>query len=184
MNCQVCTQNPATVHVLDLPHLDSDASGEATSSSEDTTFTEKHICEGCALGMKIPHMPVSDKGTVHFIKALKEQVRRVREEGSVQCPDCGMTLAEFRNKGRLGCPKDYEIFRAHLRPLLQRVHNAVAHVGRRPGLGEEEISRLQALTQLRAQLERAIREEAYESAARLRDEIQGLEESVSGEDPT
>jgi protein arginine kinase activator len=86
-----------------------------------------------------------------------------------------MSLAEFRSKGRLGCPKDYEVFRAHLDPLLLRVHNASAHRGRLPGMDEGTRQRLQQLSDLRAKLEAAIREEAYESAARLRDEIQELE---------
>ena len=89
--------------------------------------------------------------------------------------ESGMSLAEFRNKGRFGCPKDYEVFRAHIEPLLLRVHSARAHRGRLPGMDEVSRKRLQQITDLRTKLEAAIREEAYESAARLRDEIQVLE---------
>jgi protein arginine kinase activator len=89
-----------------------------------------------------------------------------------------MSLAEFRSKGRLGCPRDYEVFRAHLEPLLLRVHSAKEHRGRLPGNTEAVRSRTQQLTTLKAKLEAAIREEAYESAARLRDEIQELEAPV------
>jgi protein arginine kinase activator len=86
-----------------------------------------------------------------------------------------MTLEEFRKKGRLGCPKDYEVFREHIDELLERVHGAKLHVGRRPGISEDELNRMQNVTDLQHKLEIAIREEAYESAARIRDELKDLE---------
>ena len=50
------------------------------------------------------------------------------------CPGCGMTTQQFKNTGRLGCPRCYENFRGDLVPLLQRVHEASQHKGRLPGL--------------------------------------------------
>jgi hypothetical protein len=47
-----------------------------------------------------------------------------------------MTLRDFRQRGRLGCPKDYEIFGAQLRDLLERIHGAARHVGRSPNSDE------------------------------------------------
>jgi protein arginine kinase activator len=126
--------------------------------------------------MNLPHAPVaSTKNALNIWKLLQNSARRARQEGSLACPDCGMTLADFRTKGRLGCPKDYEIFRAHLRPLLQRVHNAESHTGRLPGVDEAERERRNELNGLRAQLEKAVGSEDYENAAQLRDAIQQLE---------
>ena len=88
-------------------------------------------------------------------------------------------MAEFRSKGRLGCPRDYEVFKAHLNPLLLKIHNATIHKGRIPAYAEGERTRHEQdehLTGLRKKLEEAIRAEAYESAAQLRDQIQHLEE--------
>jgi protein arginine kinase activator len=167
MNCQACNENPATVHIIDIGPVPEDAAH--------SVLLEKHVCEECARGMKLPHMELNPKGTVQFIKLLQEQVRRAREEGSLRCPDCGMTLAEFRSKGRLGCPNDYRVFQAQLQPLLQRIHNATQHIGRVPGIEDDELKRMQTLSELKSRLEEAVREEAYESAAALRDEIQSLE---------
>jgi protein-arginine kinase activator protein McsA len=64
---------------------------------------------------------------------LQQSARAQAQATSLACPDCGMTLAEFRSKGRLGCPRDYEIFREHLDPLIERIHNAKHHLGRGPG---------------------------------------------------
>jgi protein arginine kinase activator len=123
-------------------------------------------------------VPVNLKKSAAVWKLLKESARRARDEGSLKCPSCGMTLAEFRNKGRLGCAQDYEVFREHLRPLLLRIHNASAHKGRLPGRDEQTLARERDLTRLRAELDTAIKNEAYENAARLRDQIQGLESAL------
>ena len=89
-----------------------------------------------------------------------------------------MTLGEFRSKGRLGCAACYETFGRQLEPLFERVHNATRHVGRLPGTNEAHNQLRMRITDLRARLESAIREEAYEDAAQLRDELQALESQV------
>lgn len=167
--CQICQKNAATVHVTELqqgPPADPDGPSPYA-------YVLKHVCEACAARAKIPHagVMVESKGLA-MLAILKASARKVREEGQKTCPDCGMTLAEFRSKGRLGCPRDYEVFAEQLRPLLMRVHNATRHTGSVPtGVAGSK----DHLTQLRAQLEEAIRAEAYENAAKLRDEIEELE---------
>jgi protein arginine kinase activator len=95
-----------------------------------------------------------------------------------------MDLEEFRRRGRLGCPKCYEVFKAPVGELLERVHGARQHVGRLPGVSDGELERMQSLAELRQKLEVAIREEAYENAARLRDEIQQLEAQAARQEPS
>lgn len=152
-------------------------SGRKVGGPGGTGFRQKHICANCAQEMNVIHMPLVDKSMEEVWKLLQRTTRKSRREAQIQCPDCGMTLTEFRAKGRFGCPKDYEIFHEHMGQLLQRMHNASEHTGRVPGLDEAEIKRRQQLHDLRTQLESAIRDEAYESAAKLRDELKTLEES-------
>jgi protein arginine kinase activator len=162
MICELCNKQPATVHVTEIVS----ASG----------VQQKHMCESCARPLELPGAPVIiAKGAADIWKLLRQSAQKARAEGSLVCPQCGLSLAEFRSKGRFGCPKDYEVFRAHIEPLLLRVHNAQRHCGRLPGVDEVSRQRMQHLSELRTRLEAAIKEEAYESAARLRDEIQELE---------
>jgi protein arginine kinase activator len=86
-----------------------------------------------------------------------------------------MTMRDFRQRGRLGCAKDYEVFGAALRDLLERIHGSAQHIGRRPGADAEDAQRTQRIVELRAALDAAIRDEAYETAARLRDELKALQ---------
>jgi len=114
-------------------------------------------------------------------KLLQFSAQQVRQSGkTLTCPDCGMTLTELRRRGRLGCPKDYEVFREYLDELLERMHGATEHVGRVPGLAEGELERVRKISDLKHELGQAINEEAYERAARLRDELKTLE--VDSED--
>lgn len=165
--CEVCQKGQATVHVTEIVGL-------STAADEPYGLAEKHLCDSCAQAVNLPHMPVTKK-VPNIWKLLQQSAQRSAQESNVRCPDCGLSLADFRSKGRLGCPKDYEIFRQHLDPLLERIHNACEHVGRTPGIGEAELDRRRAITDLREKLREAIREEAYESAARLRDELERLE---------
>ena len=88
-----------------------------------------------------------------------------------------MSVAEFRNKGRLGCAECYEVFRGPIAELLERVHGAIEHIGRVPGLSDDDLARMQRLSELRRELDAAVREEAYESAASLRDALASIEMS-------
>jgi len=160
MICDLCKQHPATVRVTEVA---SDDEGAPTAQ-------DKLLCEACARAQNHPSAPVVIK-SVEIWKLLRQSAQKARAEGSLTCPDCGMSLSEFRSKGRFGCPRDYQVFRAHIEPLLLRVHNALEHKGRRPG--EDVLTR--QLSDLRSKLEEAVRAEAYENAARLRDEIQELE---------
>jgi protein arginine kinase activator len=85
-----------------------------------------------------------------------------------------MKYAQFRAQGRLGCPRDYEVFRGLLEPLLDRIHRQTRHVGKSPARRRRHVSRAE-LTALRSQLRAATEAERYEEAARLRDLIRERE---------
>ena len=171
MKCEICNKTNATVHVTEI----------AKKASADSAVLEKHVCESCARTLGLPSVPVvistksSPEIPPEILKLLRQSAQKARVNGSLACPHCGMSLAEFRSKGRFGCPRDYEVFQAHIEPLLLRVHNSKVHRGRTPGMDEGARKHMQQLYELRSQLETAIRDEAYESAAKLRDEIQDLE---------
>jgi len=171
MICQNCQKNAATVLVTEIaPDL---ASGNGEGKPAEVH--EQHLCEVCAQALDLPYAPISKKSPVDIWKLLQLSANQGRKKPGPACPACGMTLEEFRKKGRLGCPRDYEVFRAHLAEVLERVHGAVQHSGRIPGSssGSTGSGRIDLLRQ---ELGNAIRAEAYENAARLRDEIRALED--------
>lgn len=168
MDCQVCKKNTATVHITEVMELSEEI-------GQKNKLRQKHVCEGCANLMDLPHAPLVNKSVVDIWKLLQKSAQLSSKESGLQCPDCGMTLSEFRSKGRLGCAKDYEIFHEHLEPLLWRIHGASEHVGRLPGLDNAELGRMRTIHDLRSKLDVAIRKEAYEDAAKLRDELEAID---------
>ncbi|MFY9344159.1 MAG: UvrB/UvrC motif-containing protein [Planctomycetota bacterium] len=162
--CTACQKAIATVVILEC------RDGALAGS--------QHVCQACAdqLGVGAPKAP---KFTAELLEDLLGQ-KGARRHGkpSEACPGCGMTPVEFRAKGRLGCPRCYEAFRTELVPLLQRIHEAVAHAGRLPGVSAQAPPPPvddRSLTEVRRRLEDAVRGERYEEAARLRDELRRLE---------
>ena len=165
MICQRCQKSLASVHVTEIP----DADGGAQ-------VNEHHLCEACAQTLDLPHAPAGPTKTIQDIWKFLQTNVQVRAKRVVrQCPDCKMTLDELRRRGKVGCAKDYEVFADYLGELIERMHGASEHCGRLPGVGEHEMARRARIGDLRQRLERAIREEDYECAAGLRDELRTLE---------
>ncbi|NLF32843.1 MAG: hypothetical protein GX591_18390 [Planctomycetes bacterium] len=158
--CDKCDR-PATVHLTEIV---------------DGQKTEKHLCEVCASAEGItvqPSIPISQ-----LLEDFVMQSQQAKQLGDLTCDHCGMTFLEFRQHGLLGCSHDYEAFGEALEPLLARAQEgAVTHVGKVPSRAGGEEVRQNRLLQLRSRLQKAIRAEAYEEAARLRDQIQELEGS-------
>ena len=91
------------------------------------------------------------------------------------CPVCGITFAEFRQSGRLGCGYDYVFFQEDLEPLLLNIHGSKVHRGKTPTRRSPPPGRQHQLIQLRREMHEAIAKEQYEKAGELRDKIQSYE---------
>ena len=91
------------------------------------------------------------------------------------CPDCGMTLAVYKEKALLGCPECYLTFKEKLIPVIANLHEKhTQHVGRSPRRANADIDRHISIRRLLSDLERAVTQEAYEEAAEIRDTLREL----------
>ena len=119
----------------------------------------------------MPKQPLTD-----FILAVQQKALPASEADGTRCAFCQATLRDFKNTGRLGCAYCYGAFEVNLRDLLRRVHGNSKHEGRiyraPQGPPAEGAS---VLTELRDRLRRAIDQEQFEEAARLRDQIKVIE---------
>jgi protein arginine kinase activator len=159
MKCQIC-DNPATVHLTDIVNKKK---------------RELHLCERCARERNLipdPPGPQLDlKALLNLLAHPSTQTGLALDEGvpvGLVCEVCGLTLAEFKTEGRLGCQHDYEALRPTLEPLIERIHRAVAHVGKAPHAIR--------IREWKKQMQKAIAAEDYEDAARLRDLIRRAEQ--------
>ncbi|MCF6229037.1 MAG: UvrB/UvrC motif-containing protein [Planctomycetes bacterium] len=190
MDCQCCRKRTARIRICDL--------------DQNKVSTQFNVCSDCYNIIKLflydinkPLMDIADVITeVQDILQGKENVGDTNVSANKPttkivpaCPDCGMTLTEFKAKGRFGCPNDYEIFSEHLDPLFERIHDIKPpqHHGHLPdsskidttGVTEAKVEQRQNIGTLKEELDKAVIEEDYERAARLRDEIIELEAGQS-----
>ena len=161
MKCQRCPKQ-ATVAITEV--------------LGDERFEELNFCEDCAKryladGDKPPAPPKASPAAATAAKAAA----LVADPAEKQCDACGVKFVEFRNTGRLGCPHDYDQFRDELLPLLDSIHGDVRHAGKSPRKKPLAQSTQLELAGLRKRLQRAVTDEAYEAAAKLRDQIRRLE---------
>ena len=92
-----------------------------------------------------------------------------------RCPACGFTQADFKKTGRLGCSECYPTFADSLAALLKAMHKGTAHTGKVPARVRRQRQLSTRVSTLRQDLERAVRDENYEGAANLRDQIRQIE---------
>ena len=182
-------------------HCDKDATVHEVTVRNGVKI-ERHLCETCAEqhGIAVhPQHPITDLikhyvmkqsiGPVPIGQGLTPVVPPVAQPmRASQCSTCKLTFAEFKQHGVLGCPDCYRNFEGQLAPLVERAHDgAQAHVGKVPkrhtrqseadeaAIRAVHEQRLERLKVLRHELDQAVRDERYEVAARLRDEVRRVE---------
>jgi len=160
--CRRCSK-PATLHITEI------RKGEVQ---------QLHLCETCA--QKYLSQPNADDEESLSGPGL-EDLESVDE---LACPHCGITFRQFRGQGRLGCPHDYEVFEAELNQLLENIHDGTQHCGKVPQRTGEASQDQFRLIKLRNELQAAVKDEAYERAASLRDQIQQVESRLKVESTT
>lgn len=167
--CNACQKAIASIHIMDLRN--------------GNVVGQQHFCVSCAesAGVVQPKAPIKLTTTEileDLLGGLKSPGREKKGgEEETSCPGCGMTASDFKMRGRLGCPRCYEVFRTALLPLLERVHDGTSHRGRFPGRTAMDLTASDKMADLRRRLENAIQEENYEEAAQLRDELHQAEQA-------
>ena len=169
MLCQQCKQRPATTHIKRV------VNGHAE---------EFHLCPDCARESGLFEAGLMPELGLHlsdlFSGFLGSSVQQNLPMQQARCGFCGSSLPEIVKSGRVGCAQCYETFYPQLEPTLQRIHGSLEHTGKTPEDGNPDLrarrEKEQTLADLRAKIAEAIKEENYEEAAKLRDEIRRAEE--------
>ncbi len=166
MICEECNEREATIKFAEM------TDGELTSWN---------LCEECAREKGAAASLSSYAGPlVNILMGLLEEAEEHGPEPSGPvCPRCGLSYAEFRSSGKLGCAVCYASFHGELKPLLRRIHGTTEHTGGVPSCREREFDSLKEVKRLQSELGRAIRNEEYERAAELRDRVRAKERELA-----
>jgi len=160
--CDYCGKREATVHYTEV------VGGKVT---------DLHLCADCA-DKKGLVKPVSKSkfSVADFLAGPAEGLDEdeLEKESQVRCRSCGLSYAEFRRLGKLGCGGCYSSFARKLDPLLRRIHGSTRHSGKIVHKSGARAELRRELVELQRRLEAAIRDEKFEDAASLRDKMKAL----------
>ena len=161
MQCSVCKEKPATVHLTQIV-------GEKMQKLD--------LCEDCAKTKGINDPTSFGLADLDLVLGLGASQQLEQSAGGVElkCPRCGFTQADFKKSGRLGCPECYSTFAEGLAGLLKTMHKGTRHIGKAPEALRATRENADRMKSLQARLAKAIKDENYEQAAQLRDEIKQL----------
>lgn len=134
--------------------------------------------------------------------ATPEFMPLFNEVKALKCKNCGYTFDDIVNTGKLGCEDCFDVFEDKLDPIIKKIQGANRHVGRIGKLLNESNSnegsiknanvkediqttdelqkdskansKEMEIERLQRELKNAIKEERYEDAAKIRDEIKKL----------
>lgn len=182
MLCDNCKLNEASVHFQQI------INGK---------MSETHLCDRCASEKGMISLDITDSLSFGNLISglLDEEEQGVGEEKNnkavkVKCK-CGWTNLDFKKTGYLGCPVCYKTFKKSLTPLLRSIHGNNKHIGKIPlkvpinekVFIEKDVFEkdLKKLRKLKEDLQICIKEEKYEEAAKIRDEIKKLEKNIEDE---
>ena len=155
MMCENCKKNAATTYY---------------KQNINGKVTELFLCEECAEKLGVGKSSgFGDFGGLNF---FMPEFTRIRGMESEKKCECGTTFSQIAKTGLVGCEKCYETFKNELSSSLKKMHGLVRHKPREDARKvSEPLSPENELTELRKRMSEAIKEENFEEAARLRDEI-------------
>jgi protein arginine kinase activator len=165
--CDQCGKQPATIRYTEI---------------DDGKVTRRKFCQACAVGRGLLEEPSKPVVLLQEMLAAAPAPEGAEAQGSAAepvCSGCGISFRGFQQSGRLGCTTCYTAFRARLVPLLRKLHGSVRHNGKAPRAFAHKSELRQRVEDLRAELDRAVRGEDYERAAKLRDELRAVEHEQS-----
>ena len=186
MLCQKCNKHEASVKYTEI------INGQKN---------EMMLCEECSHELGLDNinfnMPINFSS---FFGGLLEDEYNSQEfmplfqtVKELKCKSCNMSYDEFINQGKFGCPDCYDVFSTKIDTLLKRIHGSNEYLGRkslRNSLSKKEQENVgvdahinpqneqgnkSKLEKLQQDLKKAIADERYEDAAKIRDEINQLQ---------
>lgn len=156
---------------------------------------ELNLCEECSQKLGIGNfdfsMPIDFSSFFgEFMEdfATPDFMPLLNEVKSLKCNSCGYTFDDIVNTGKLGCGNCYNVFSERMDPIIKKIQGSNRHIGRLGKILDNKIEQkikdkenskkegkeLSRIDKLQEDLKEAIKEERYEDAAKIRDEIKKI----------
>lgn len=160
---------------------------------------EMMLCEECSQRLGINNMSL--KLPIDFSSFFGDLISEYEQSDfmpmfnvskELKCNTCNTSYKDFLNTGKLGCSDCYDVFQDRINTVLKRLQGSTEYLGRKamknnqPEKGicnniikEKKDTKKEGA--LEEQLKLAIKEERYEDAAKIRDEIKKQKNEKKGE---
>ena len=148
---------------------------------------EMKLCEKCSKQLGIDD--INFNMPIDFSSFLGDLISDYEESSfmpmmstpkELRCKNCNTTYNEFLNTGKFGCAECYDAFSSKIESVLKRIHGSDKYLGRKSKGKIKQIEKKteqkedSKLDKLEKELKQAIKEERYEDAAKIRDEIKNI----------
>lgn len=158
MNCDFCGFREAVIHIHQIMG---------------NKKRKLHLCEQCAAERGITN--IQDKvelDIAHLFANLfdYEKSAPVNTETKI-CPVCGLNFEQFNRNNVFGCNNCYTEFGKLLRYKMKKLTGSVQYTGKVPARLQSYKVLFIDMQKLKNRLEEAVKNEEYEKAASIRDEI-------------
>ena len=184
MKCENCGKNEANVKYTQIINGDK---------------KQMFLCEECSEKLGINNMnfnmPIDFSSFLgDFFDDMTEKsfIPNLTNSNKLKCTKCGLEFDDFLQTGKFGCSNCYDEFENMVDPILKSMYGTNRHIGRLGNVLEgnnisvedknddKKENQLKnetenKLDKLKLDLKQAIKDERYEDAAKLRDEIKKLE---------
>ncbi len=133
-------------------------------------YSEKNLCSECA---REEGMFASANG---FFPSLFETATSGKKPKGNVCPNCFTPFEDFLNSGFFGCSDCYDAFSSELMPYLKQMQGETEYAGKRLKAipKRQPQSEEEKLQYLKAELEKAKKDDRYEDAERIYREIKEM----------
>lgn len=168
MKCDLCNK-PAVVHEVTV---------------RGGIKKEVHLCEQHAkeAGIVLPGQQPINQLLTQFVISQSAKAKpagggtKAAKATVKVCQGCGLSFAQFKQTGRVGCAECYQTFETELSGLIERAQNGgTHHTGKAPKRAGTSLDRQLLIQRLVRELDHAVAAEQYERAAQLRDRLHSMD---------
>lgn len=156
---------------------------------------EMNLCEECSKKLGITEigfdMPIDFSSFLGgFLEDFVESdfTNLLEDKNEIRCKGCNSTFEDIANNGKFGCPECYETFESEINSILNKIQGSNTHVGRLGKIERTQVEKISKnsketakeenkIDQLKKTLKELVKDEKYEEAAKIRDEIKKLEKN-------
>lgn len=159
--CSLCQNNEVSIVI--------------TTIDKDGKVLELSLCQVCADKKGVGKLNKTIVAPQEILAELRDKIPS--EDHHIVCSDCGLSYANFRKHGRLGCEHCYDAFGTKLEAIIKQIHGTTTHTGKAITNGKKKITERFIIKNLRTIMKNAIKNEDYERAAAVRDKIYKMKQA-------